>query len=140
MRVFHHLETWEPDLQVARTTVYFTKVHVFQKHNATAAYKIAGGVDPTAVYSAMPQSRRPLGPEFASNISKAFLDALYAFLDGLVHLVSDDWHLPNTILAGIEGVRDAGSTVGINVVVGAPALDLSSTVRLNELIASASQW
>src|SRR5882724_4453709 len=131
---------WRPGSLIYKTAVYLTKMHVFQKHNATAAYKIAGGVDTTAVFSAKATKQKAIGPEFASKISKAFLDALYAFLDGLVHLESDDWHLPNTSLAGIEGVRDAGSTVGINVVVGAPALDLSSTVRLNELIASASQW
>ena len=114
-------------------------MHVFQKHNATAAYKIAGGVDPTAPQSAKPTKQKAIGPEFASKISKAFLDALYAFLDGLVHLASDDWHISNTIMAGVEAVGDTGSAVGVNVVVGAPVLDLSSTVRLNQLEAEVSR-
>ena len=34
--------------------------------------------------------RRTLAPEFSGKIVKAFLDSLYAFLDGLVHLASDE--------------------------------------------------
>ena len=30
-------------------------------------------------------------PAFTIKITKAFLDAIYAFLDGLVHLTSPEW-------------------------------------------------
>ena len=127
-RLFHHLENWEPNPQVPGTTLYLTKMHAFHKHNSTAAYKIAGGVDPTASSSTKPAKQKAIGPEYASKISKAFLDALYAFLDGLVHLASDDWHASDINVSSIEAIREPNSNVGANVVIGAPALDLKSTV------------
>jgi Exocyst complex component Sec5 len=126
-RLFHHLENWEPNSQVPGTTSYLTKMHTFHKHNSTAAYKIAGGVDPTTSSSTKPTKQKAIGPEYASKISKAFLDALYAFLDGLVHLASDDWHASDMSICGIETVGELGSNVAANVV-RAPGLDLNSTV------------
>lgn len=70
----------------------------------TGAFKIAGGVDLTN--AATPTSRlikqNPVSPTFVSRIAKAFLDTLYAFLDGLVHLASDE--SPKVLEA--EGVPD----------------------------------
>ncbi|GJJ10531.1 hypothetical protein Clacol_004757 [Clathrus columnatus] len=99
-RVFHYLETWEMNPQVPGASMYILKMQTFQKHNISSAYKIAGGSDPST--TAKPLSKKVVRPEFASKISKAFLDALYAFLDGLVHLASDDWKPPafaSTVIA-----------------------------------------
>lgn len=40
--------------------------------------------------SATPIKQNDIAPEFASKITKSFLDSLYAILDGMVHLASDD--------------------------------------------------
>lgn len=34
--------------------------------------------------------QKPIAGEFSNKITKTFLDAIYAFLDGLVHLSSDE--------------------------------------------------
>jgi exocyst complex component 2 len=70
-------------------------MHFFQKHNTTAAFKIAGGADlgPTSSDS----KQRPVPTVFTSKISKTFLDSLYAFLDGLAHLASSEYSSAQSI-------------------------------------------
>lgn len=58
----------------------------FQKHDTTAAYKLASGADPAAKGTKLV----PVPRDFIVKIQKAFLDSLYAFLDGLVHLASEE--------------------------------------------------
>lgn len=66
---------------------------MFQKELSTCAFKIAGGVDlssSAATSSSRLVKRKTVAPEFTSKITKAFLDSLFAVLDGLVHLASDE--------------------------------------------------
>ena len=67
-------------------------MRAFQKQITTSAFKVAGGVDlsTAASTSSRPTKQNLIAPEFVNKISKAFVDALYAFLDGLVHLASDE--------------------------------------------------
>lgn len=63
----------------------------FQRHLTTAAFKLAGGIDlSSSVSSSKPVKQHPIPQVFVTKITKAFLDALYAFLDGLVLLASDE--------------------------------------------------
>lgn len=63
----------------------------FQRHLTTAAFKLAGGVDlSSSVSLSKPVKQNPVPQVFVTKITKAFLDALYAFLDGLVLLASDE--------------------------------------------------
>lgn len=91
MRLFHHLENWEINSQIPGTTLYILKMQALQKHNISLSYRLAGANDPFSVNKGF--SKKTFRPEFASKIIKAFLDALYGFLDGFVHLASDDWKL-----------------------------------------------
>ncbi|KAI0776491.1 exocyst complex component Sec5-domain-containing protein [Irpex lacteus] len=90
--VFYHLESWRESTSDPYTTVYLSQIRIFQRQMTTGAFKIAGGVDLSG-YSA-PTSRlakqNSISSMFVSKITKAFLDTLYAFLDGLVHLASDE--------------------------------------------------
>ncbi|KAH9941188.1 exocyst complex component Sec5-domain-containing protein [Epithele typhae] len=86
--VFYHLENWVGSTTVPYTTVYLSHIRTFQKQVTTAAFKIAGGVDLSS--SSRQTKQNAISPEFVTKITKAFLDALYAFLDGLVHLGSDE--------------------------------------------------
>ena len=61
----------------------------------------------------------PIPSEFIAKITKAFLDTLYAFLDGLVHLASDE--LPVSV---DKSVQAPGDTVVHNM----SNLDLSDVV------------
>ncbi|GBE87410.1 exocyst complex component Sec5-domain-containing protein [Sparassis latifolia] len=91
--VFYNLENWIGSAVVPYTTIYLSQMRVFQKHVTTCAFKIAGGVDlssSSSMSSSRVGKRRPVAPEFTAKIVKAFLDTLYAFLDGLVHLASDE--------------------------------------------------
>ena len=96
--IFYHLETWVGSTVDPYTTLYLSQMRVFQKQVTTSAFKIAGGVDlSTAASSSRQTKQNPVAPEFVTKIMKAFLDSLYAFLDGLVHLASDE--LPTSIVA-----------------------------------------
>ena len=55
----------------------------------TAAFKIAG-VETSSSSVARAPRQHPIPSAFVSKITKAFLDALYAILDGLVLLASDE--------------------------------------------------
>ncbi|PVG00796.1 hypothetical protein CPB86DRAFT_782356 [Serendipita vermifera] len=84
-RIFFHLETWEHNPEDRSTTLYLGRMHKFQKHVTTAAYKIASGMTDS---SSTKQKQVP--QEFSNKITGSFLDSLFCFLDGLVHLASDE--------------------------------------------------
>ncbi|KAJ7177204.1 hypothetical protein C8R46DRAFT_1347049 [Mycena filopes] len=86
--IFHHLETWIPSALDASATHYLTHIELFQRRITSAAFKIAGGVDPASTDIARLPKQNPTPAAFVSKITKAFVDALYAFLDGLVYLGS----------------------------------------------------
>ncbi|KAH9077909.1 exocyst complex component Sec5-domain-containing protein [Lactarius deliciosus] len=82
---FHYLETWAPSPSEPYTTEYLSDVYCFQRQVTTWAFKFASGAEAPSSRS----GRRPIPNEFVNKISKAFLDATYAFLDGLVQLATD---------------------------------------------------
>ena len=86
---FHHLETWELDPKNIPFTLLLSQVQKFQTYATTSAYKIAGGIDVSD--SRAPTKQLPIGREFSSKIQKAFLDSLYALLDGLELLSRADY-------------------------------------------------
>ena len=90
--MFFYLETWVGSTSTPYTTAYLAQLRAFQKQITTAAFKVAGGVDlsSAAASSSRPAKQHPIAQEFVTKITKAFTDALYAFLDGLVHLAEDD--------------------------------------------------
>lgn len=55
----------------------------------TEAFKIAGGLDLTTS-TTKPVKQHRIASNFTTKITKSFLDTLYAFLDGLVHLASEE--------------------------------------------------
>ena len=92
--LFFGLETWTLNPADPNTTLYLTQIQSFQSHMTTVAYKIAGGNTNSTGFSG-PSSLRAgrqdkIPSEFSAKITKSFLDSLYAFLDGMVHLASDD--------------------------------------------------
>ncbi|KAJ6484343.1 exocyst complex component sec5 [Mycena vitilis] len=107
--IFYYLEEWIASPTDASVTHYLTQMELFQRHVTTAAFKIAGGVDlATAASISKPVRQNPIPSAFVSKITKAFLDALYAFLDGLVHLASEEspvvtGKMPRTEAAGGPG-------------------------------------
>lgn len=89
--MFYYLEDWVSNSVENSTPRYLSHLEVFQRHITTAAFKIAGGVDLAPSPSlTKPQKQSQIPQAFVSKITKAFLDVLYAFLDGLVLLASDE--------------------------------------------------
>ncbi|WFD31660.1 Exocyst complex component S5 [Malassezia sp. CBS 17886] len=81
-RLCHHLETWVPNTQQPSITSYLFTLSVFNRWNAREGFYMAGArskADPssagveTAIYAAC-----------CRRLKLAFVDALHAFLDGIV--------------------------------------------------------
>lgn len=89
--VFYYLESWVASTVEPHTTTYLSRIQQYQRHIVTAAFKVAGGVDlPSSLSVSKTIKQYPIPVEFTNRITRAFLDSLYAFLDGLVHLASDE--------------------------------------------------
>lgn len=98
--LFYYLESWVVSLEEPSTTTYLSRFEIFQRHMTAAAYKLAAGAEPTPhPSSAIPtlsqqksrQQKFTVVPQvFVNKIAQSFIDALYAFLDGLVLLASEE--------------------------------------------------
>ena len=90
--ILYYLESWTPSPSEPSMTTYLNHIESFQRMITTAAFTIAGGVDLSNALppNSKPVKQYPVAPTFVTKITKAFLDALYAYLDGLVHLASDE--------------------------------------------------
>ncbi|KAJ7039787.1 exocyst complex component sec5 [Mycena alexandri] len=110
--IFYYLEEWIASPLDASATHYLTQMELFQRQVTTAAFKLAGGVDLSTANISKSVKQNPIPSAFVSKITKAFLDALYAFLDGLVHLASEEspvmtGKMPRTEAAGGPGGPNA---------------------------------
>ncbi len=83
------------------------------------AYRFAGGLlDAQAV------KQKPITGEFSNKITKTFLDAIYAFLDGLVHLSSDE----SPVAKGLQKQAALSDSTG-----ALPLFDLKKNVGADTL-------
>ena len=123
--IFYHLENWKSNPSEPSTTLYLGEIQTFQRHLTTVAFKLAGGVDlPSASNPHKPLKQHIISQEFLSNITKAFLETIYAFLDGLVHLASEE----SPVSRGHQAaVIDMGIAPGSNPL---ELLDLTEIVSL----------
>lgn len=122
--IFYYLESWKSNPNEPSTTIYLSEIQTFQRHLTTATFKLAGGVDiPSASNPHRPLKQHVISQEFLSKITKAFLETVYAFLDGLVHLASEE----SSVSQGHQAaVIDMGIAPGSNPL---ELLDLTETVR-----------
>lgn len=65
-------------------------MEAFQRQVTTAAFKLAGGVDLSVSSLAKPTRQNPITSAFVTKITKTFMDVLYAFMDGMLRLASDE--------------------------------------------------
>ncbi|KAK7036624.1 Exocyst complex component S5 [Paramarasmius palmivorus] len=120
--LFYHLESWLPSPSDPSATHYLTQMELFQRHVTTAAFKLAGGVDLSSSSLTKPLKQNPIPSAFVSKITKAFLDVLYAFLDGLVHLASEE-------SPSASGTRPIAAAATANTTNPVELLDLSEPVE-----------
>lgn len=144
---FYHLETWTASMAEPYTTLYLSDIQLFEKHVTTCAFKIAGGVDLSAsASSSRLVKQHAVASEFKTKITKAFVDTLYAFLDGMVNLASEESPVGLRGIGGERGIVQL-QAVGVSSQPGMPAhpnaivgphafdqLDLASIVRLHILL------
>ena len=119
---FYHLEAWIANPMDSSTTHYLDQIELFQRHQTTAAFKLAGGVDLSSYFLTKPSKQLPIPQAFVSKIVKAFMDTLYAFLDGLVLLASN----ASPVATGKRLVPEAIPSIGPNSL---ELLDLTDSVR-----------
>jgi exocyst complex component 2 len=86
-RAFYCLETWALSSSEPFTTEYLSDIQFFQRQLTTWALKFASGAEASSSSSRL--ARRPIPNEFLVKITKTFLDATYAFLNGLVQLAEE---------------------------------------------------
>jgi len=85
------LESFTPDPSAPSTTLYLTHFESFMRHLATAAFRIAGGISIDSGSSVLRVTQRnAMSPAFTGKITKAFLEAIYAVLDGMAALVAEE--------------------------------------------------
>ncbi|KAJ1030000.1 hypothetical protein NDA16_000913 [Ustilago loliicola] len=120
-KLFHMLEDWTLNPDEQATTLHLREIAAFHKSNARQAFHLAGGRSASTPVSALEASRKhrsaeqPVAPEFTARIKGAFLDALYAFLDGLVHLAFSEYSPlePRTALSVQTVPGHPGSSVDV---------------------------
>lgn len=120
-KLFHMLEDWTLNPDEQATTLHLRDIAAFHKNNARQAFHLAGGRTASTPVSALEAGRKnrnaeqPVAPEFTARIKGAFLDALYAFLDGLVHLAFSKYSPlePRTALSVQAVPGHPGSSVDV---------------------------
>ncbi|KAJ9476439.1 Exocyst complex component SEC5 [Pseudozyma hubeiensis] len=120
-KLFHMLEDWTLNPDEQATTLHLRELAAFHKGNARQAFHLAGGRSTSTPVSALEASRKnrngeqPVAPEFTARIKGSFLDALYAFLDGLVHLAFSEYSPlePRTALSVQSVPGHPGSAVDV---------------------------
>ncbi|KAF8634820.1 hypothetical protein AX17_004072 [Amanita inopinata Kibby_2008] len=106
--IFYYLETWRASANDPSSTRYLVQIELFQRHMTTVAFKIAIGADLSSG-SSKPARQNPINQTFVHKIAKAFVDALYAILDGLVLLASDESPIAKKKMLDMETPSPAGS-------------------------------
>ncbi|GES86089.1 exocyst complex component Sec5-domain-containing protein [Rhizophagus clarus] len=86
---FHLLEDWTLDQDNREITNFLRNFHIFHKYNSRSAYKIASQ---NYLSSDKDNDKSVKIPEnYLIKIKETFLNSLYAYLEGLVHLVFTEY-------------------------------------------------
>lgn len=141
-KLFHMLEDWTLNPEEQATTLHLREIAVFHKSNARQAFHLAGGRSASTPVSALEVSRKhrtaeqPVPPEFTQRIKGAFLDALYAFLDGLVHLAFSDYSPlePRTALSVQSVPGHPGTSVDVRDLDTRVLLSVTNLSHLSRVI------
>ena len=129
-KIFYNLETWVATRKDPSSTRYLSQFELFQRHITTVAYKIASGAD-LPVSSSKASKQSPIPQVFASKITRAFLDAIYAFLDGLVLLTSSELPVLEKPSSNMGVVPPAEGAIEMSL---QELVDLKDTVSIGSLI------
>jgi exocyst complex component 2 len=96
-KIIHRLEDWTLNPDEEATTLFLGELTAFHKSNTRMAYRIASGKEASSRQANGPAASRikdstSLPSEFTTRIKSAFLDSIYVYLDGLVHLAFSEYN------------------------------------------------
>lgn len=93
-KIFHRLEDWTMNPEEEATTLFLGEMAAFHSSNARAAYHLARNHSPSKAseQSTVDHANTTLPSEFISRIKATFVDAIYVYLDGLVHLAFSEYN------------------------------------------------
>jgi exocyst complex component 2 len=123
--VFYYLEAWIASPVDSSATHYLEQIELFQRQLTTAAFRLAGGIEVSSSSLVKLSKQHPIPQAFVSKIVKAFMDSLYALLDGLVLLASD----ASPIVTGKRPITDTSLSIGPNSL---ELLDLTDNVCVHD--------
>ncbi|CAO1633663.1 unnamed protein product [Parajaminaea phylloscopi] len=132
-KVFHMLEDWTINPDEQSTTLFLKDLSAFHRSNARAAYHIASGRDRDPFESSRSRDTG-VTRDFTSRIKAAFLDAIYAFLDGIVHLAFSEYDpLDPTISTSHKVVGNSRLTVDVQELDTRILLSVTNLAHLNRI-------
>lgn len=132
-KIFHMLEDWTINPDEQSTTFYLKELSSFHRSNARAAYHIASGRDRDPFESSRARDTG-VSREFTSRIKAAFLDAIYAFLDGIVHLAFSEYDpLDPTMSTSHKVVGNSRLTVDVQELDTRILLSVTNLAHLNRI-------
>ncbi|WFD44008.1 Exocyst complex component S5 [Malassezia psittaci] len=113
-RLCYHLENWTPNTQQPSITSYLFSLSVFNRWNAREGFYLADGRSKTQQDSTTNQATQVLAA-FRDRLKFTFIQALHAFLDGIVQAAL----APNQGAALEPRGTDATRTAGLDRILGA---------------------
>lgn len=132
-KIFYMLEDWTINPDEQSTTLFLKDLSSFHKSNARAAYHIASGRDLDPFEGGRSRDTG-VSSECTSRIKSAFLDALYAFLDGIVHLAFSEYDpLDPTISTSHKVVGNSRLTVDVQELDTRILLSVTNLAYLNKI-------
>ncbi|CAO1633758.1 unnamed protein product [Sympodiomycopsis kandeliae] len=134
-KIFYMLEDWTINPDEQSTTLFLKELSSFHRSNAKAAYHIASGRSRDPFDSSVNRSRDTgVSSEFTSRIKSAFLDALYAYLDGIVHLAFSEYDpLHPTLSTSHKVVGNSRLTVDVQELDTRILLSVTNLSHLNRI-------
>ncbi|KAJ2955817.1 hypothetical protein NQZ79_g8250 [Umbelopsis isabellina] len=84
-KTFYLLEDWALDSELTEYTNLLRHFYEYHKHCSRSAYKIA------SLSAVTDTQRHEVGVDYLKIVRDTFLESMYSFLDGLVHLAFSDY-------------------------------------------------
>jgi exocyst complex component 2 len=146
-KIVHRLEDWTMNPEEEATTLYLNELTAFHRSNTRLAFRIATGkeVERTASSSASSspevnsnvsraRAEGAMSSEFTTRIKSAFLESLYIYLDGLVHLAFSEYSpLDAHLTTSQKLVHDTSNRVVTNSIIDVKELDTRILLSVTNL-------
>jgi exocyst complex component 2 len=84
-KTFYLLEDWALDNELSEYTNLLRHFYEYHKHCSRSAYKVA------SLSAVTDTQRHEIGVDYLKIVRDTFLESMYSFLDGLVHLAFSDY-------------------------------------------------